>query len=199
MAKSQGSLGVKAGAKGKGSASKREEKRKAKFAPKTLGGAKANVLSDPSDTPPAAKKRPREESVPVAAGSKKPYKQGAFARAAPPPRAAPEEPQQPLSKKEMKSLVEARKSASKPNFALIQARSPGSARRRIDAAAAPPRRPSPAHSRLAAASGADCELGEAPPSQHSGGGAGAADGTPPHRSRLCAAHSCRLRPRWLPK
>ena len=112
-------------AKGKGSASRRLEKRTAKFNPKS-GGAKANVLREPGEEP-AARKRVREAEEPAPA--KRAYKQGPFARPEPAPRAAPEEPQAALSKKELKKEVEARKSATKPNFALIQARKPSRRRR----------------------------------------------------------------------
>ncbi len=169
--------------KGKGSSGRRAEKRKKRFTSDGGSGARANVLRD--DTAPG-RKRPREEGGAEAGAPRKTYKQGTFARPAPAPRREPpSEPSEPLNKKDLKRLAEARKATKKPNFTLIQARAGASARASCAARVAVVQ---PSRLRCCCAgvlrralracgAGADRDVGEVASAHDNGRGAREADGT----------------------
>ena len=168
--------------KGKGSSGRREEKRKKRFVSgPSSGGAKANVLREKEEGGAAGGAKRKREEGSGAAAPRKTYKQGTFARPVavrrePPPAA----PADPLSKKDLKVLAEARKATKKPNYALVQARGPTSrqpelrtacSRRLACAVLAQPHAPALTRSPTEPHPGDDRDVGEAAAAQRERRGA----------------------------
>ena len=175
--------------KGKGSSGRREEKRKKRFVSgPSSGGAKANVLREKEEGGAAGGAKRKREDGSGAAAPRKTYKQGTFARPVsvrrePPPAA----PADPLSKKDLKVLAEARKATKKPNYALVQARGPTSRQPELCTACSHSRRlacavltqahaPFLTHSPTEPHPGADRDVGEAAAAHRQRRGAFQVDG-----------------------